>query len=373
MEKGEIYQINILELHDDIGYWLLRADGGKYYDDFFLNNFVAISDNEITLEMISELEKNSIAGITIDHYKNLYREKYPKWKNQQIAHAASRTEKFINQIKIGDIVLVPSKKSVNFLLGVVDSEVYEITEEEVNSGERVNYIITPFLKRRKVRWLKEIPRGEISEKLHWVLSAHQTIFDLHKYKDYINQLLSPIYIQNGTCHGTIKINKKEGLNSDEWYKLYSIIKEYSDTSEEEVIVKTDVQSPGSIEFTVNDIITTVTIVIALSAPIIGDINLKCVKIKGIIPFFISYKEEKLKREKMEKEIEILEEEKRTIQIENDRAEFELEKEKEIWKIKKETEVEQLRQQLQISSFDAGRTVVNQKQTDNSENLSADEF
>src|SRR5690606_507002 len=105
------------------------------------------------------------------------------WTNQQIAHAASRTEKFVNQMKIGDLVLVPSRRSMSFLLGVIDSEVYQIKEDEIYSGENVHYVINPFLKRRKVQWVKEVPRTEISEKLYWVLSAHQTIFDLQEEKD----------------------------------------------------------------------------------------------------------------------------------------------------------------------------------------------
>lgn len=28
-------EVGILEIPKDIGYWLVRADGGKYYEDFF--------------------------------------------------------------------------------------------------------------------------------------------------------------------------------------------------------------------------------------------------------------------------------------------------------------------------------------------------
>lgn len=248
MDKWLNEQIQILDIPNDIGYWLVRADGGKYYEDFFLNNFIAVSDNEVTLEMIKECAKYSIAGITIDHYKELYVKTYSKWTNQQIAQAASRTQKFLDEIKVGDLVLVPSKRSTHFLIGVITSDVYEISEKDITSREQVHYAINPFLKRRKVRWVKEVSRGEISEKLYWMLSAHQTIFDLQNQRDYINQLLAPIYIQNGKCHGTIKISKKKGLNSNEWYDLYSLIKKYSDTASQEVIVKTNVQSPGLIEF-----------------------------------------------------------------------------------------------------------------------------
>ncbi|MDM5233834.1 hypothetical protein [Lysinibacillus pakistanensis] len=86
---------NILEIPNDTGYWLVRADGGKYYDDFFLSNFIAVSDNEITLEMITKYNKGSLVGITTDFFKDIYSEVYKGWTSQQIAHAVSRTQKFI--------------------------------------------------------------------------------------------------------------------------------------------------------------------------------------------------------------------------------------------------------------------------------------
>ncbi|MCC2249066.1 hypothetical protein JUJ52_03715 [Virgibacillus sp. AGTR] len=366
-------KVNILKIPDNTGYWLLRADGGKYYDDFFLNNFVAISDNKITLEMLQECQDNSIAGITIDHYKELYRGKYSKWSNQQIAHAASRTEKFCDEMKIGDLLLVPAKRSTHFLIGIIVSEVYEISEEEVTSGEKVHYAINPYLKRRNVHWLKEVSRAEVSEKLYWILSAHQTIFDLQREKNYVNQLLSPIFFQNGVCHGTLKISKKEGINQDEWYALYSAIKKYTDQNSEEVIIKSNVQSPGLLEFVSNNTGTVIAITVILSGTLIGDVNFIGFKFKGIIPYIQSHKKQNQEMKKTDKEIELMEEDKRTKQLENDRTEFELSKEKEIWQIKKETEAEQLRQQLQISNFDAGRIIEDRTQTDNSENPNVDEL
>lgn len=361
----------ILEIPGETGYWLVRADGGKYYEDFFLNNFIAVSDNEITLEDIKECSKESIAGVTIDHYKSLYSEKYEEWNAQQIAHSASRTYKFINEIKIGDLIVVPSKNSNQFLIGIVTSDVYEITENELTITADVHYSINPYYKRRNVQWVKEVSRKEISEKLYWILSAHQTIFNLVDQKDYINQLLAPIYIQDGQCHGTIKIAKQEGLNSDEWYNLYSIIKSCSDSSDDKVIIKSNVQSPGLIEFISDNYGTILAITIVLSGSIFGEVNFLGVKIKGILPYYQSYKKQKVEIQKGEKEIELMEEDKRAKQLENERAELELEKEKAKWLKEKETEAEQLRGQLQISNFDAGRTIENQMQTDSGDVPDAD--
>ncbi|MFY0521324.1 hypothetical protein ACOMCU_26390 [Lysinibacillus sp. UGB7] len=194
----DVFSSSILEIPNKTGYWLVRADGGKYYEDFFLNNFIAVSDNEITFDLIKEYNNGSLVGIAIDHYKDLYSRMYtPKWSSQQIAHAASRTQKFISEMKINDLILVPSKNSKDFLIGIITSDVFEITEEEITSKVEVNYAINPFLKRRKVHWLKEVSRREISEKLYWILSAHQTIFNLEENKENINQLLAPVYIQDG--------------------------------------------------------------------------------------------------------------------------------------------------------------------------------
>ncbi|MDD1501617.1 hypothetical protein PVA17_02360 [Lysinibacillus sp. CNPSo 3705] len=353
---------SILEIPSDTGYWLVRADGGKYYDDFFLNNFIAVSDNEITLEMISKYNKGSLVGITTEFFKDIYSKVYSDWTSQQVAHAVSRTQKFIVEMKIGDLILVPSRNSKDFLIGVITSDVYQITEEEVTSKVEVNFAINPFLKRRNVKWIKEISRREISDKLYWILSAHQTIFNLEENKDNINQLLAPIYVQDGICHGTIKISKKEGLNVNEWYDFYSIIKEHSD----EMIIKSNVQSPGLIEFVTENAGTIIAVTTVLSGFIIGEVNIMGIKLKGILPYFQSHK-------KGELEMEVMVEEKRAKQLENERTQFELEKEREIWETKKlETQAERLRLQLQISNFDAGRVFGDQMQTDNQDDQDAGE-
>lgn len=367
MEAELIKDISILEIPEDIGYWLVRADGGKYYDDFFLNNFIAVADNEITLEVIEEYEENSIAGMTIEHYKELYANTYPDWKKQQISHAASRLQKFRDDMKIGDLVIVPSRRSTHFLIGVITSDVFEVLEEELMPQTEVSYSVNHFLKRRNVTWVKEVSRNEISEKLHWVLSAHQTIFDLKEHRDYINQLLAPIYIQDGKCHSTLKIDKKSGLNTHEWYDFYSLVKKISKDSDDEVVVKSNVQSPGLIEIVTGqtDILTAVTILVTLTGIFFSKIKIGNIEVLGLVPYF--FNEGRLQRKRMKEENKSIEINNGIKQIELERKKLELEKEK------LEFQAMKVKEQLRISSFDAGRTVANQTQTDNSENPDADEL
>lgn len=235
----------ILEIPQDTKYWLVRADGGKFYHDFMLNNFIAVSDNEVTLESISEFPQlKSDIGHTIEGYKSLYNETYEEWNQQQIAHAASRTMKFLDEIKEKDIVIVPSHRSQNFIVGIVTGDPYQINEEEIGITE--HYAKCSYLKRRRVQWVKEVPRSAISEKMYWILSSHQSILSLNDHDEYIDKLLAPIYIKNGQCYGALKIDRKDGVTSSEWLKLYSVIEDVKDDSSE-IVVKSNVQSPGHIE------------------------------------------------------------------------------------------------------------------------------
>ncbi|MFY0521325.1 hypothetical protein ACOMCU_26395 [Lysinibacillus sp. UGB7] len=156
------------------------------------------------------------------------------------------------------------------------------------------------------------------------------------------------------------------MNANEWYDLYSIIKKHSDNTEDEMIIKSNVQSPGLIEFVTENPVTVVAIVTVLSGFIMGEVNMIGIKIKGFLPYFQSHKKGNL-------EIEVMAEEKKAKQLENERTQFELEKDKEIWETKKlENQAERLRLQLQISNFDAGRVFEDQTQTDNQDDQDADE-
>lgn len=110
LEQGKI-----LNIPKTTNYWLVRADGGKYFDDFFLNNFIAISNNEVTLEMINTFyQLNTVIGRTVEGYKALLEKTYPDYSTRQVSNAAGRTMDFIERIQMNDIVMVPSKNSQEF-------------------------------------------------------------------------------------------------------------------------------------------------------------------------------------------------------------------------------------------------------------------
>lgn len=368
----------ILEIPSDTNYWLVRADGGKYYDDFLLNDFIAVSDNEITLESIdSHPQLNTDIGYTLEGFKSLYQEKYINWNNQQIAHAASRTMKFIEDIKLNDIIIVPSHRSNQFIVGIVTSEVYEDYDIESELAIPVHYSVCPYLKRRKISWIKEVSRNAISEKMYWILSAHQSILQLNDHSEYIDRLLAPIYIKDGFCYGILKVEKREGITSSEWYKLYSVIEEIKGDSSE-IIVKSNVESPGYLEILteLSSMSKIVSAMIILSGITFGKVNVLGVEVEGVIPYF--WGKGKLERERMkiENEDKQLELELKRMEVENKRREnanlLNIPLERSSHKENTETRAHEVSRELEISAFNVGKTLGPEKRIDSDYSQDEDE-
>ncbi|MBW8351710.1 hypothetical protein K0H71_20095 [Bacillus sp. IITD106] len=352
----------MLEIPSDTNYWLVRADGGSYYEDFLVNDFIAIADNEISLESINRFPQlNTDIGHTIEGFKALYQETYLKWNSQQISHAASRTMKFITEMKKNDIVIVPSHRSLYFLIGIVESDPFQILEKDVNiSG---HYKKCPYLKRRKIKWIKEVPRTAISDKMFWIFSTHQTILSLNEHAEHIDRLFTPIYIKNGFCYSSLKVNKKENITSAEWLKLYNVIEMVR--SDSDVFVKSNVQSPGLISLLApaGNVSIIVAVTLLLSGVILGEVNLPGVKVQGIIPYFFG--KGKLEREKMRLENERL-------QLENDKIRIGINLSGQEKKLAESTALE-ISKELRISAFNAGKTFEFEKKMDSIDSLDEDEL
>lgn len=59
----------VFKFNDKIDFWLIRADGGKYYDDFVNNDYIGIRYNRITVDELNKLANENI--ISVDAIKDL--------------------------------------------------------------------------------------------------------------------------------------------------------------------------------------------------------------------------------------------------------------------------------------------------------------
>ncbi|MDE1362856.1 hypothetical protein CHCC15325_3140 [Bacillus licheniformis] len=239
------YNIPIVEVSDR-NYWLVRTQSGEYYNEFYYDEFIAISWNELnTIEDFKTGDKAVITKKIQDHYPDSIK---PGLIYNQI-------KRFISEIKIGDIVMIPSINSTVISFGIVESEVYikDISETSVEEG------VCPFTKRRKVKWIKTVKRDELDPFLYRMMQSHHTINNANDYADIIDRTLHSFYLKNDAAHLVLQVKQKKDIPAIDLVNSIGDILEsipfINDPENSERIfdksvvdLKLRVQSPGIMEF-----------------------------------------------------------------------------------------------------------------------------
>ncbi|MBC6165732.1 hypothetical protein HCA15_03655 [Listeria booriae] len=322
------YLNKVLQVSDETNFWFIRAQGGKYYEDFVQNDFIAISDNKLSLNFIQSFKKRNKISIensqpeilvnNVELYKVIVKEAYPDYSKQKCTLTANKLLNFTHNMSLGDIVIVPGKQSDFFAIGIICSDVFEVTDEYI-AKSRINnkYKICDFYKRRKVLWVREVDRKKISEKLYWLLSAHQSLFNLTSSAHLIIPLIAQTYTFEGKINSAIYINTTSNINNDTWYSLHSAIKSITKENSKNIDIKINVQSPGItfLQAAIDhwpDIVAVTTVLYGVT---IGNVNFGPVSFQGIVPYFFG--DGKLDRERKRLENEGLKLENEAKKIVND--------------------------------------------------------
>lgn len=103
--------------------------------------------------------------------KTHYLEAYPDAKKGQIANGAGMLYRFLHEVQIGDYIVFPSKTDRKINIGTVEGDYYF----ENNDGE--------YVQRRKVKWLKHIPRLNFSQGALYEVGSAMTFFSVKNYAD----------------------------------------------------------------------------------------------------------------------------------------------------------------------------------------------
>ncbi|MBZ8172661.1 hypothetical protein FOG26_05685 [Staphylococcus cohnii] len=256
---------------DNTNYWLIRTNGGSWYKDFKYNNHVSITNNIVdlnTLKEVNKLEyykkvitskndskqkelKKSLSNLSEDERDRILEKNNLTKRN--ITDLSKRLFEFIHEINIGDYIMIPNYRSFEFSIGIIVSDATEYTDEDIQNfkinSKKKDYKYSKNKLNRKVKWLKKCSRYRIDPKILNKLQMHQTIINLSEYKEAINYLINPVYIQNNHLHINIDIKRKEDISPQLWFEFNNLIKIYTEsTSFEFKSQKIDVQSPGIIEF-----------------------------------------------------------------------------------------------------------------------------
>lgn len=245
---------NIPKLDSSCDYWLVRSNSGDYYTDFNINSYIGIAWNEISLKEIYDANSNT------DRLKVILKDKMLVDENKGVSEsvygiAAGQILRFANNIKINDIVLVPSEGSQRFLVGKIISAPYEIEDTYLQKelDDELNYKKSNYKKRIDVKWLGWFNRSDADSALFKMIYTHNTLSIINEYKDFINRALFPYYIQDDKLYTTYRVTETNDIQGS---YLGQFIYQYSSISmlldpENRLNSKANVQSPGIVEFISN--------------------------------------------------------------------------------------------------------------------------
>lgn len=281
----------VIEIPEETNYWIIRASGGKFAKDFELNNRITLDSENIDINQVKSnydvfrktFEKHRLNESK--HNSNL------SVSSQSITISSKKIYNFIHTIKVGDIVLVPTYQSRYFIVGVVTDSARQYSnipdEYLISKFEGENIPLSKDKFYREVSWINKVPRYKIDSSLLYTLTMHQTLINLEENTSHINSLLTPLYIKTGNLNLSLRVNKSGKISSEDWEKFYFYLNN-SKTINEDITVKSNVQSPGKIDLSTLFSSTPDYILLALMLIFISggeiDYNQLHFKINGLLPF-----------------------------------------------------------------------------------------
>jgi hypothetical protein len=158
-------------------------------------------------------------------------------------------------MSVNDIVIVPSKQSNSFSLGVITSSAYDESAKKIKrlqarAQANANHTaVCTYIKRRHVLWIKEINKKDLPKGLLWVLSAHEALFHIKHFDDTkaIDKLFSPLYIKGDSIHLVIGTNIEQNPTMSQWNAVTSL-SEDADINPEAVSIDIERNSPPTFNF-----------------------------------------------------------------------------------------------------------------------------
>lgn len=194
-------------------YWMVRTMAGAYYADFIRNNYIAIGYNEIPLEQLNNLpQSNKQAKSAL---KALFEDAYPE--NRSIGHSVSQLLRFSREVRIGDIVIIPSENATHVAIGVITSDMYEVEELDLDVDNRCQ-----FKKRMRVDWKSYSRRRNLSPSLQMMFVSRHPISDVTSYAPYIDSRISDCYMKNDEMNLVLRISTRNDVDWEDFFKLKAL-------------------------------------------------------------------------------------------------------------------------------------------------------
>lgn len=314
---------------------MVRTKRGFFYKEFVDNGYVALGFNI--------LDKNKLNAIKTDEDRKSLKEeldyKYGNKKNQG-TQIFNKCVRFINEIKPGDIIMIPSSGSEEVAFALA-GEYFEVSEldykkeiEIINQIEvdkdKEMVIMCPYKKRRKITIIKKVNGKRLNPNLYKALASIHGISSLEDYAEHILSSIYSIYHWNNKISLVFNVEKESAINalalSSFIYNSASLINNIVEDNNLFVSAKANLNSPGDIVLILQNLATTSVdilsnhkLFVAIIMIWIGIFGGKFgpIEFKSVVELVLKWKTDnsKLESDKLERDL-------KNIQIEKERLALE---------------------------------------------------
>ena len=264
MDSNLLSLLKIPSVPENIHYWIIRTNGGDYYEDFTLHEYISISWDYVSLSILYTKDDDEIKRL-IEVYEKMSTtpgdsdDESDGTTKGKITAILNKINRFVFEINKGDIILIPSKNSDRIAIAEVIGDVYE-TENYVESYLQANptteIVPCPYRKRRKIKILKTITKGQMDIYLAKGFNSQHALSSMDEYAPYINRTIYGIYSKGNELHTTLHAGHPNGLTLKELVELSTKLEETASSiahqceipfDSSQVEVKLNIHSPGLIE------------------------------------------------------------------------------------------------------------------------------
>src|SRR5438128_3020579 len=145
--------------------WGIHAGKTGDADSLFMKrNFVALGWSD--MGDVSKLPSDREA------FKKKVRATYPDWREGKIINAASQLYRFTHEMKVGDLVVYPSKQDRQIHIGEVAGP-FQYQPDLQDSYPQT----------RPVKWLRHLPRTAFSQGALYEIGSALSLFQVRNYAD----------------------------------------------------------------------------------------------------------------------------------------------------------------------------------------------
>ena len=264
MDNNLLSLLNIPVVPENIHYWIIRTNGGDYYDDFILHNYISISWDYVSLNILYNKNDDEIKRLIEIYEKNSTLKEDSDDESDgttkgKITAILNKINRFVFEIDKGDIILIPSKNSDRITIAEVSGDVYE-TENYVETYLQANptteIVPCPYRKRRKIKILKTITKGQMDIYLAKGFNSQHALSNMDEYAPYINRTIYNIYSKGDELHTTLHAGHPNGLTLKELIEFSTQLEKAASSiaqqceipfDSSQVEVKLNIHSPGLIE------------------------------------------------------------------------------------------------------------------------------